>query len=91
MPKMGFEATVTTLEQGQTWPGTYLRRLHVTAEQLAQLKLRKKGSEQSYYTVWELAIGEQGSQMTSFYDFTMIGAAKKAYDHLGPQPEASAG
>lgn len=81
MPKMGFEATVDLLEEGFTWPGTYVRKLHVQTDQISTYKLQKKrGETNPYCQIWELAVGEQGGQLTMFYGHTMLEAAKKAYE-----------
>jgi hypothetical protein len=81
MPKMGFEATVDALETGFQWPGTYVRKLHIAVEELSKYKLQKKrGLDTQYCSIWELAVGEQGGQLNTFYGHTMLEAAKKAFE-----------
>lgn len=92
MAKMGLEATLDALEQGQGWPGTMAVKYAVPIEKLKDYGLRKpKGTpdDQQYISIWQLNIGGQGEQPTTFYGFRLLDAAKKAYDWKFPQAVAS--
>lgn len=81
MPKMGFEVRLAEVEKGYTWPGTQLQHFAISAEKLKDYGLqRRKGVEGEHYSVWMLAVGEMGGQLTYFYGHTLGDAAKKAYE-----------
>lgn len=91
MPKMGLEALLEALEQGQVWPGTQLLRFTIPADDLKKYRLRKPKSvpDAQYYTIWMVNIGEQGSQLANFYDFNIREAVKKAYKSRFPTEEVA--
>lgn len=92
MPKMGVEAKLDELEKGLTWPGTQLQKFAIPADDLKKFGLRKpKGPDQQYYAVWQLNIGEQGGQMTSFYGLRLVDAVNKAFDWKFPAAQATNG
>jgi len=80
MPKMGFETMLTEIEKGYTWPGTQMQRFVIPEGDLKNYGLqRKRGAEAPHYSVWMLAVGESGGQLTYFYGHRLLEAARKAY------------
>lgn len=82
MTKMGLGSTIEALEVGYVWPGTSITRAFVPLDDLKKYGLRKPKKEEDadYYSLWVLGVGEAGQQLTYFYGFTLIDAAKKAYE-----------
>ncbi len=81
MAKMGFEAVVSEIEKSYTTPGTSFFRVMLRAEDLKNYGLRKKkGTDDPSYLVWAIGFGEAGTQLSYFYDYKLLDAAKKAYE-----------
>lgn len=92
MPKMGLQATIEAVEQGMAWPGTTISHVAIAADDLKKYGLRKpKGDERTHYLVWALGVGEMGAQLTHFFGFDMLDAAKKAYAWKFPNAEVAIG
>ena len=91
MAKMAFEATLDALEQGLSWPGTQLYRTVVPADDLKKYDLqRKRSSDQTHYSIWVLATGEMGQNLTYYYGHRPLEAAKKAYEAKYPNSQPGA-
>lgn len=81
MAKMSFEALITELEKGTTWPGTTMARYVIQSDDLKKYGMQKKrGETGSHCAIWALGIGEIGQQLTYFYGHRPLDAAKKAYE-----------